>query len=469
MNSRKALLPAIIAGWCLSLFTLLAADGLPASKQYEMGLRMFHDLGDEANLSVGQVFFSRAAAQGHTDALAAQGLSELLGLGTQFQPVEGLEKIRKAMEQGSAKATFNLAVLASDRIGVDLDQSSFEELLKSAAEKGLPQAQYFYGQYLAERPSKPDPVSAASWMRKASAGGDARATAYLGFLHLKGSGVKQDVQKGEELLRQAEASGGYHPWHLRGEAYLNGFGYRKDISKALDALLKSVSLGCRRSEILLQVLPGDKERVDQGRLLSALQSKARSGDAIANHFLGLGYSGTGKGKSRYEKAAEAFAKGVESKYLPSYSALADLYLIGMGVEQDASRAMELLVEAARSGDVEAEYKLGFLLHRDSGSPDNQRRAFESTRNAALKGHSQAQRLLSLMLANGVGTVQRLSEALAWANIALGGIPEELGKAHAVLKPAMTSEAIAKAEELEQAFRIRLRRNREAGGQESLVW
>ena len=73
-----------------------------------------------------------------------------------------------------------------------------------------------------------------------------------------------------------------------------------------------------------------------------------------------------------------------------------------------------------------------------------------------------------MLANGVGTTRRLTEALAWANIALAGTPD-LEKAQQVLKPAMTPESIAQAEQNEQAFRIRLRREKEVSGSGSLVW
>ncbi len=470
MVFRKAHFWGAFLGMCLSLFSfnLTAAESLPVEKEYALGQRMFKDLTDDANLSVGYVFYGRAAAKEHVDALGAQGLCELLGLGTTFKPVEGMEKLQSAVDKGSAKAAFNLAVLASDQIGLELDKNGFEKLLKKASEKGLPQAQYFYGQYLAESAKPPRYSDAAKWMTKASSSGDLRATAYLGFLHLKGSGVAKDTEKGMALLKQAEASGLYHSWHLRGEAYLSGFGVKKDVGAAVAQLLKSVDLGCRRSEMLLQVLPGADSKVDQSRLTSALKKEAVSGDRIAQHFYGVALAGAEKGKGRYDKAAKVFTESVDKDWLPAHSALADLYLVGMGVEQDPKKALELLVNAAKEGNVDAEYKLGFLLHRDESSPENQRRGFESVRNAALKGHRQAQRLLSLMLANGVGTTRRLTEALAWANIALAGTPD-LEKAQQVLKPAMTPESIAQAEQNEQAFRIRLRREKEVSGSGSLVW
>jgi TPR repeat protein len=85
----------------------------------------------------------------------------------------------------------------------------------------------------------------------------------------------------------------------------------------------------------------------------------------ASYNLGLMYF-HGDGVERdSQKAAQYFGLGTWKKFhAGSMNYLAMLYFCGDGVERDEFRALELLNEAAKLGDRDAQYNLGTLYRKD---------------------------------------------------------------------------------------------------------
>ncbi len=69
------------------------------------------------------------------------------------------------------------------------------------------------------------------------------------------------------------------------------------------------------------------------------------------------------------------------------------YEHGEGVKREPARAVQLYCEAARLGDVEAQYSLGWMYANGRGIPRDDAMAAHFFDMAAKKGHAQAQRML----------------------------------------------------------------------------
>lgn len=63
------------------------------------------------------------------------------------------------------------------------------------------------------------------------------------------------------------------------------------------------------------------------------------------------------------QAREYFQRATEASNVDGFYNLGILYLKGLGVEKDYSRARELLVDAANKGHLKARYHLAIMLHK----------------------------------------------------------------------------------------------------------
>ena len=71
-----------------------------------------------------------------------------------------------------------------------------------------------------------------------------------------------------------------------------------------------------------------------------------------------------------DKAVEAYRAAAEAGDLPSYTLLADIYMNGSNVEQDARRALKYYTYAASQGYGPAQYALGLIYANGEEVPRN---------------------------------------------------------------------------------------------------
>lgn len=86
---------------------------------------------------------------------------------------------------------------------------------------------------------------------------------------------------------------------------------------------------------------------------------------------------------------------------------------GQDEERNASEALRLFREAAERGHVQAQYNLGVLYATGSEIAPDQFEAVRWYRIAAERGHGDAQNNLGLMYDNGSGVEQDATEAVRW--------------------------------------------------------
>jgi TPR repeat protein len=105
----------------------------------------------------------------------------------------------------------NVALMTRDGLGTEKDPGRAEEMMKEAARRGLPTAQYDLGEMLLDGAAgDPDRKAALPWFELAAAAGHPIAQYRLGQLYEEGQAVPKDI-KVAELLYAAAARHGYDP------------------------------------------------------------------------------------------------------------------------------------------------------------------------------------------------------------------------------------------------------------------
>ena len=101
----------------------------------------------------------------------------------------------------------------------------------------------------------------------------------------------------------------------------------------------------------------------------------------------------------------------------------------------------------KQGNALAQINLGLMYAEGEGVPENDAEAVRWYRKAAEQGNALAQSNLGLMYAEGEGVPEDYVLAYAWWNLAAAQGDKGAVKAKDALRPSMTAEQIARAQEL----------------------
>ncbi len=121
-------------------------------------------------------------------------------------PVKEILDVYVAAKEGDAKAEFRLSSIYGCAIGVvDGISVKYEKYLRSAAVKGVVEAQYTLGAWLRKQ-NPEDYRTVVCWYAKAAEAGHSKALYNLGLLVAAGKGVKQNTEAALKLFRKADAT-----------------------------------------------------------------------------------------------------------------------------------------------------------------------------------------------------------------------------------------------------------------------
>jgi TPR repeat protein len=130
------------------------------------------------------------------------------GLGVSKDETKASELIRKAADQGNARAQTNLGGFYQKGLGVPKDLGKAAELYQKAVDQGLAVAENNLGKlYQNGLGVTKDSAKAAELYQKAADQGDAAAQNNLGYLYENGDGVPTDFAKAEQLYQKAADQG----------------------------------------------------------------------------------------------------------------------------------------------------------------------------------------------------------------------------------------------------------------------
>ncbi len=290
------------------------------------------------------------------------------------------------------------------------------EMIRKAADQGDAKAQYDLGRMYEEGAEVSQSYSeAAKWFRKAADQGYARAQNWLGVMYEQGKGVPQDYSEAVRWYRKAADQGEVWAQCNLALMYKNGMGVPQDYSEAVKWFRKSADQGHARAQNWLGVMYEQGKGVpqDYSEAVKWFRKAADQGNAYAQCNLGRMYRG-GKGIPQYySEAVKWFNKAAEQGNADAQYNLGQMYREGLGVSQSDKYAAKWYRKAAEQGNADAQYNLGQMYNDGLGVSQNDLQAVSWFQKAADQGHAGAQNSIGLLYEYGKGVSQDYSEAVKW--------------------------------------------------------
>ena len=205
-----------------------------------------------------------------------------------------------------------------------------------------------------------------------------------------------------ELVKKAEAGDAKAQNHL-GWCYENGQGVAKDTNEASKWFRKSV-----------EHLSSDDIR----KSADQTYQKASAGDSEAQYTCGsvawaMKDDLAGQRESLINEAVYWYTKSAEQGNTQAQVNLGFMYLNGIGVEKDASKAAKLFSAPSEKDDAKAQYFLGQAYLHGDGIEKNENKSFVLFKKSAEQGHVDAQAQLGFAYSLGQGVEVNMAEALKW--------------------------------------------------------
>ena len=237
--------------------------------------------------------------------------------------------------------------------------------------------------------------------REAADQGIAEAQRNLGLCYANGDGVTKDAVESIKWLQKAADQGDSKAQLLLGICYDDGLGVTRDYAEVVKWFRKAADQGDAQGQLLLGYLYRDGKGVtkDYVKAFEWYQKAADQGDAGAQRMIGDCYiNGIGVAKDEVE-AAKWYRKETEQppKALP----------------QNASEEVKQLGKAAKEGNAEDQFQLGYRYITGKGVPKDMVEAAKWLRKAAEQGHAIAQCNLGRCYQLGDGVRRNDVEAAQW--------------------------------------------------------
>jgi len=373
------------------------------------------------------------ALAGDADAQLLLADEYLFGKKRPGNPVLAAYWYRKAAEQGSALAGYDLGCCYEYGWGVDKCRHRALELYKKAADQGLAaaavrRAHLLYSGIPAEDLGllhfpelPPDKEEALRELRRLCAADYAPAKLELAILLCDDPGLRKDhAEEIGRLAREAaEAPGAALAAKLFYARCLRyGIGVIPDPAAALKLYKEAAEAGDpsgmaaygRMLEFGMGVRP------DLRRALELYRKAAELGDAAGMVFLGDRLLADGD----MEAAYKWYDKAAKLDLAPACAKAGDCLASGWGVPADPKAALERYEQGAKLGDANAQYKLGKCLAEGRGAKPDPAGAVFWYKCAGARGNRDAVRELGAALFYGRGVPadpaegRRLLEAAARA-------------------------------------------------------
>lgn len=309
--------------------------------------------------------------------------------------------VKQAANGGNCIAQFDLAKAYYLGRGTPKNLPEGIRLLTLAAEAGVPEAQYFLGEYVLKYSGvQGAPATAARWFDKAANFGVGNAQYQLGRMYAVGHGVSQDVDRAIDLLQRAARHGmAKAQLELAKPLYLQRLAGRDKMLAQLYEL-KASNEGKAHAALMLGLafLNGDVFDKDVNEARKWLLIAGEEGSGKGFHNLAVSYSRDEKGKVTQNKQAIRYLRRASAlDYLPSIAILARLYRIDPSNTEYMQRSIPLYEQAVRLGHAEMTHEFGAMYYMGRTVEKDQRKGLALFERAANAGYANSQTLFGTYL------------------------------------------------------------------------
>lgn len=236
------------------------------------------------------------------------------------------------------------------------------EMFRSAAEQGLPQAQFAYAACCRRGVGvEKNESEAVKWYRAAAEQGYEPAMAFLASCYMNGKGVEKDEEKGLAWMRRAAPKNDYALYQL-GSSYLNGKGgLEVDGKKALELVIEAAKRGHALSQnavgwIYKEGL-GVDENVDEAVKWFRLAAAQGQQNALTNLAWCYDYCLPSDEMDRAE-IYKLYRAAAEQGFVNAYAHVGECFDDGDGVKQNKHVAVMWFKLGVEHNSWQAQYELG---------------------------------------------------------------------------------------------------------------
>jgi TPR repeat protein len=296
-------------------------------------------------------------------------------------------------------------------------KSAFK-LLRSLAENGLADAQYYLGYMYQYGKGVPvDYLKSMDWYKGAADQQHPSAQFNLGVMYQKGYGVNQDFKSAAKWYKLAAEQEYPSAQHYLGYLYHTGKGVRQNY--------KNASKWYERAG-----------KQNYGLSLQTLGVMYEYGEGVSTN---------------YNKALKFYILAGKQGLDVAQNTVGSMYFNGVGVDRDLKQSAKWFGVAAKQGNSVAQSNFGLMHQFGFGVPQNYKEANRWYNLAAKKNNVIAQYHLGSMYWNGLGSDKDPNLAHFWINIAAynGNQNAKILRGH--IEKSMTSAQLQKNKRVSEKF------------------
>ncbi len=249
-------------------------------------------------------------------------------------------------------------------------------------------------------------------------GSTKRTDTYVVCLLLKGYRWESSKETGLEMLQRLAHDGNVRARAELGRVYYFGRGVTRNNSLAFKWLNAAAAANDPDGQFYLAILysEGDGVLPNDSQSVILLRQAAAAGHQQAQRALPQAEQIAENRKKENEAAALKLATvraAAQSGDIEAQRTMANHYVEGAGVTQDAYAAIEWYRKAAQAGDAIAATQIGVMYDKGRGVPVDYAEATKWYKVAAEKGDSQAQHNYGVLMYYGVGVERNEEQGKSW--------------------------------------------------------
>ncbi|KAK8835009.1 hypothetical protein M9Y10_020614 [Tritrichomonas musculus] len=291
---------------------------------YDLGIKIFQGKGVDQDYTLSRFFFEEAARMNNPNAL------------------------------------YILGFIYSKGLGVERDYQKALDYFKKASESNLPDAFNALGfHYLKGLGCEPNYLKAKKFFEYASEKNNTNAFVNLGFIYLDGLGVKQDVLKAIAFFEKSGKLKNSEGYYNLGVLYIEGNYVQKNFEKARMYFQHSADQYNLEALNYLGIIYMNGTGVERDLKLAKYYFNLAAQQNCSNSLNNLGKLSFEIGN--FAEAVNFFNKSAQQGNPGALYNLANLYLQGIGVDQDYSMTIKYLYFAAQKNYSVAFLRLGIFL------------------------------------------------------------------------------------------------------------
>ena len=334
-----------------------------AIDQYNLAACYIKD-GLEKNKELSFKWLKKAAEQGFAKAQFSLGYYFSEGIGVEKNSQQAFLWYKKAAEQNHPEAAYNLAIRYQKNDGIEKNDED--------ANKGIVEAQPELATHIPKNNTKND-----DGFRSISIGNRGMNPNHQAFLWFEKAAAKQGMSEAQLQL---------------GKYYLLGKGITHNFEEAMTWFKKSAQQNNPEAQLQISKL---NEVIE-------LEKKAENNDSDAQLELANIH---GKKFHNPALAFKWYKRAAEQGNIEAQLDLAKSYDKGKGTPQDHRMAFYWFNKAAEQGDAEAQYNLAICYSKGEGVIQDYAKCLEWNEKAVSKGHSASKCNLAALYQKGNGVIQ----------------------------------------------------------------